>query len=122
MDALIDGFMEGLASAVGESLGILITCLGYLLGVYVFWALWWSRILKKAGFKGKAYRRILWLITGPVAIGPLVALESHAVAEFILGFALLSFYIGLISIAVIPWPIRTLPQTTMPQTQAKKVT
>lgn len=106
MDALINA----LAEAFGGVLGRLMIVPLYLLFWAAVWGFWTERIISKAGFIGFRF----WLLFGALnllwLIAPLAAISTFAVQEILFGIAGLALWLGLLLLAILPWPIRTKPK------------
>lgn len=99
---LLESLSRSLSQFGGLAVGYLLAVLLYLFVVFLLWGFPWSRIIAKAGHKGKTYWTLLLLMFAPVAIAPLTEISADA-AAFCGAIAGISFYLVIWFLALFPW-------------------
>jgi hypothetical protein len=100
--SFLDAIALEFARFAGQTVGYLLAALFYLIVVFLVWGLPWSRIIAKAGHKGKTYWTLLLLMFLPIAVGPLAGINT-GLAEFCAAIAGISFYMVIWFLALFPW-------------------
>ncbi len=106
-----------LGDMTGSLAGLLLKIAIYLLLVLVVWGFWWDRILSKAGFMGGTYWWLFLLLVGiPTVLGPIAAPGVATVdgIEVLGALCGLSIWLGIVLVALLPWPTRRKPKATSP--------
>jgi hypothetical protein len=99
---LFEAFAGALGQIAGQTVGYLLAAFGIVLIVFLLWVLPWSRIITKAGYRGKLHRVLTVMMCTPVAIGVLGENTSEF-AQFCGGVAVISFFLVIWFLALFPW-------------------
>lgn len=109
---MLESFATELAAELGylsgQAVEFAIAAFVYLILVLLFWGLPCERIISKAGYKGKAYWKLLALTVVPVVLCPLISIrygEDSDITLFSVGVGLVSLYLGLLALAFLPWSV-----------------
>jgi hypothetical protein len=109
MSNILDVFVRWLGQTTGSLTGFILSVLLYLLIVYLLWGLPWSRIISKAGFRGKGYWILLGMMFVPIAVLYPVTDYFGSTSEIsgaLLGLSVICVYLGLLILAFVPWSVR----------------
>jgi hypothetical protein len=125
IQAFWESFYEGLGRSVGDVAALIVAALGYTAIAFVLWGLPWSRIIAKAGYKGRAYWTLFLMIFVPVLIGPWIVErfgEESTLAIIISLLGALGVYLNLLYLAFARWPVykelkQLRPKPPQPPTQ-----
>jgi ABC-type multidrug transport system permease subunit len=99
---LLEALGSALGQLAGRTVGYILLAAIYLLFVFLLWGFPWSRIIAKAGYKGKTYWTLLLMMVVPISIGPIVGPTSNF-AEFCAGVAGISSYMVIWFLALFSW-------------------
>jgi Kef-type K+ transport system membrane component KefB len=99
---LLEAFAGALGQIAGQTFGYLLAAVLYLIIVFLLWGFPWSRIIAKAGHRGKTYWTLTLMMFAPVAIAPLAGSNSEF-AQFCAGVVAVSLYLVIWFLALFPW-------------------
>ena len=100
--SLLEVFAGALGQIAGQTFGYLLAAFGILLIVFLLWILPWSRIIAKAGYRGKLHRVLTLMMCTPLFVLP-VAESNSEFAQFCAGVAGISFFLVIWFLALFPW-------------------
>jgi cbb3-type cytochrome oxidase subunit 3 len=116
MDWIIAPLSQWLGDLTGNMTLFIVAVIAYLLAWFLGWGLWVAMILAKAGFDDRPFLWVYTLLNLPFWLFPIVGLAmesgwlSYDMSEVLgmayAGFLVLSLWLGIVLIAVIPWPLR----------------
>ena len=110
MEHFFTSLARELGNYVGGLVGVILVIIGYILVMFLFWGLWWERILSKAGFTGQSFNIRFALLFLPVLIVPPsleeLYFQAPAMAELLSFIGGLAVWLGIVLTALSPWPTR----------------
>ncbi|MBC7971555.1 MAG: hypothetical protein H7Z11_15775 [Verrucomicrobia bacterium] len=99
---LLEVFARALGSIAGQTFGYVLAAFGIFLIVFLLWIFPWSRIITKAGYKGKMHQVLTLMMCTPLIAMPFTE-SNPEFAQFCAGVAGISFFLVIWFLALFPW-------------------
>ena len=101
----IEAFIFAFVRAAGQTAGYILAALASVFLVYLLWVFPWTRIITKAGYKGKTRRTLTLMMCIPLIAFPVAEMAgtNSELAAFCGVIAVVSFYLVIWVLALFPW-------------------